>query len=665
MALWDHVEDRGARWGQPDKAARPAGALPAFLAARPRPALPDNDNRGRFFDQWPADELNCLRHVLKPALLREAEARARKLGLGAEQVLIRWGVIEEEYYLQRLSIHTGIEMYDLDRFDLADCPLRDDQIKYAAIHGIVPLDIDDHPVQAIAPRLRSARTLCRLVAEHPHLRSSFRLVSASALQQFLTRQGGTALARTATRGLHETHPSLSAAPARRTGPWRGRLRRGCAVALIALLPPIVAPAIWSGLLALWFVVFVVFRLAAALRPRSALRRLARVPDDRLPVYTVISALYHEASSVAPLMAAIDTLDYPREKLDVILVTEPDDLATRMAIAQLGSMPHVRTLVAPAVAPQTKPKALNFALPFAYGSFVAVFDAEDRPEAGQLRAALDAFERHGRDLACAQASLCIDNETNSWLSRMFAAEYAGQFDVYLPGMSEMKLPLPLGGSSNHFRTATLREVGGWDACNVTEDADLGFRLARFGYRSVSFPSTTFEEAPIRPTAWLKQRSRWMKGWLQTWCVHMRDPRQLWRDAGWRGFATLNFVAGGNVLTALAYPVMLYAVLRYFVDHASGAPWPGWAALPYLLGFMAGIASTVTLGLLGLSRRSRLREGWILLLTAPYWFCLSIAAWRAVFQYIWNPYHWEKTEHGVARRGPNKRSVAARSPSKRQR
>ncbi len=134
--------------------------------------------------------------------------------------------------------------------------------------------------------------------------------------------------------------------------------------------------------------------------------------------------------------------------------------------------------------------------------------------------------------------------------------------------------------------------------------------------------------------------------------MREPRQLWRDAGWRGLLTLNAVAGGNVLTALAYPVMLCVALGYIVDRATGAPWPGRPALPYLLAFMAGIASTVTLGLLGLSRRGRLRDGWILLLTAPYWVCLSIAAWRAVFQYVWNPYHWEKTEHGVARRAKPK-------------
>jgi len=346
------------------------------------------------------------------------------------------------------------------------------------------------------------------------------------------------------------------------------------------------------------------------------------------------------------------------------VVEPDDLDTPAAIARLGAKPHLTTLTAPAAAPQTKPKALNWALPFARGSFVAVFDAEDRPEPDQLHAALATFDAHDDKVACAQAGLCIDNETHSLLSRMFVAEYAGHFDVMLPAMTQMGLPLPLGGSSNHFRTAALRRVGAWDASNVTEDADLGVRLARFGYRSVSFASTTFEEAPIHFDAWLRQRSRWMKGWLQTWCVHMRHPARLWREAGVRGFVVLNVVAGGNVLTALAYPIMLYAVLAPALIGAREYP-TGWAAMLHIAAFAAGCLSSVALGVVGLMRRRRLRDGWILALTSLHWICLSIAAWRAVWQFIWKPYHWEKTEHGVAARrhvaAPVPRRTAPRSRS----
>ena len=195
------------------------------------------------------------------------------------------------------------------------------------------------------------------------------------------------------------------------------------------------------------------RIIGALVPQPPITPLPRPQDDELPVYTIIAALYREAASVRQLLRAIAALEYPKEKLDVILVVEPDDRETRAAIADWGPLPTFQVLVAPATLPRTKPKALNWALPFARGSFVTIFDAEDIPEPNQLRAALDAFRTHGARTVCVQASLCINNPADSWLSCMFAAEYAGQFDVFLPGLAKLGLPLPLGGSSNHFRTAT--------------------------------------------------------------------------------------------------------------------------------------------------------------------------------------------------------------------
>jgi cellulose synthase/poly-beta-1,6-N-acetylglucosamine synthase-like glycosyltransferase len=219
---------------------------------------------------------------------------------------------------------------------------------------------------------------------------------------------------------------------------------------------------------------------------------------------------------------------------------------------------------------------------------------------------------------------------------------------------MRMPLPLGGSSNHFRTAVLREVGGWDAWNVTEDADLGFRLARFGYRSVTFDSTTHEEAPIRFKAWLGQRSRWMKGWMQTWSVHMRRPAQLWRQAGPRGLLTLNIIVGGNVLTALAYPILAGEFAIYLVSACAGgaADWffTGSLAPLHIATLAVGFVSTVAIGLMGLARRGHLRIGWVLAATPLYWGCLSIAAWRALWQFWRDPYRWEKTEHGLTQDRP---------------
>jgi hypothetical protein len=208
---------------------------------------------------------------------------------------------------------------------------------------------------------------------------------------------------------------------------------------------------------------------------------------------------------------------------------------------------------------------------------------------------------------------------------------------------------------------FREVGAWDAYNVTEDADLGFRLARFGYRSTTFASTTFEEAPARFGGWLRQRSRWMKGWMQTWSVHMRRPRRLWRDAGAKGFFTLNAIIGGNLLTALTFPILVVDMtLRLLADAGaiSGGFATGAVTPLHLTTIAAGFVSTIVVGLMGLARRGQLRQGWILALTPIYWACLSIAAWRALYQLLSEPYKWEKTEHGLS---PQIRSAtASRTP-----
>ena len=426
MALWDHgADDRANSAGSRSSAAKPAqvdAPIPAFL--RRNVSLPryGNDNSHFPFEDGPALELDCLRRVLAPQLLRAAELRRRELGIGADQVLIHWGVIDEAAYLRRLSFHTGVGIANFSGVDRGDSPLTDSQLPFAATFGIIPLRQDGRLTWTLAPRRYAARTLCRLSEEYPSVIPNMRLSASSSLQQFMTQQGNRALAHGATHGLSEKFPKMSAAPVTERGAlWWHRLRRGCGVAALAVMPPVLIGATWSDVLAVWFLLFIGLRLTGSLWRRESLPNLARLSDARLPVYTIIAALYREASSVAPLIQAINALDYPPEKLDVILVIEPDDLQTRAAIARLGTMPHVQILIAPDVAPKTKPKALNYALPFARGSFVAVFDAEDRPEPNQLRAALDAFRIHGDDVACAQAALCIDNTTNSWLSRGIMAQ----------------------------------------------------------------------------------------------------------------------------------------------------------------------------------------------------------------------------------------------------
>jgi hypothetical protein len=262
--------------------------------------------------------------------------------------------------------------------------------------------------------------------------------------------------------------------------------------------------------------------------------------------------------------------------------------------------------------------------------------------------LQAFRAGDERLACVQARLCIDNTGDSWLTRLFTAEYAGQFDVFLPGLTRLGLPLPLGGSSNHFHTATLREVHAWDHYNVTEDADLGMRLARLGYRSAMIDSTTYEEAPAHFGAWLRQRTRWFKGWMQTWLVHMRQPVRLLRDLGLPGFVTFQLIVGGNALAALMHPVFSAGLIYFGAIRPMTQPESHVTAI-----FVWVYGTSVVAGHFGAPRRTGpdaprpLSQRRILLLTPLHWLLLSAACWRALYQLAVAPYAWEKTEHGLAR------------------
>lgn len=604
-------------------------------------------------------ELDCLRGRLPADVLAAAEERAQKIGTGADRVLIAAGAIDEKTYLRALGDVLGIAFEPLDAITRRQCPVNDRRLAELTGKGLLPLlphketsvSPDDPVTVVVAPSGFGARHLLRLIARDPLAAENLRLTSTARFNGFVMRCAGSSLADEASNGLHRSRPLMSAAPAARLG----HAAMLATVALPSLAAFILAPAasavILEPLLATVFLAWLGLRLFGALIARPAPTEMPDLNDAALPVYSVIAALYREAASVKGLLAAIERFDYPHEKLDVILAVEADDHDTRAAIEAALSRLAITVVAVPALGPRTKPKALNVALPFARGALTVIYDAEDRPEPDQLRCALKAFRAGGGRLACVQARLCIDNTADSWLSRYFTAEYAGQFDIFLPGLTRLGLPLPLGGSSNHFRTATLRQAGAWDAYNVTEDADLGMRLARLGYRADIITSTTYEEAPARTGAWIRQRTRWFKGWIQTWTVHMREPRRLWRDLGPGGFLAFQLMVGGNVLSALVHPLFL-AGLAYSMLRGDGI-WHGdtvSVALPgalYGAAALIGYAGSAFLGWLGLLRRGLPGAAWVMVLTPLHWLLLSLAAWRAVFQFTVAPYAWEKTEHGLAR------------------
>ena len=372
-----------------------------------------------------------------------------------------------------------------------------------------------------------------------------------------------------------------------------------------------------------------------------------VADRDLPVYTVLVPAYHEPAVIAALIARLTELEYPTRKLDIRLLLEEDDSET--IEAALASAPGRQFTVVriPDSQPKTKPKACNVGLVGARGSLATIFDAEDRPDPLQLRRAVVAFGRLDDSVACLQARLSYYNDNQNLLTRWFTIEYGMWFSNLLPGLVAQRGPLPLGGTSNHFRMDVLRAVGGWDPFNVTEDADLGIRLARRGYKTRVLDSTTFEEANSDVINWIKQRSRWYKGYLQTWLVHMRRPRALLHELGWRGFVGFNLFIGGTPMLALLNPVFWAMTALWFLVHPPVivALFPAW--LYYLgLGVMVlGNVAQFYSWMLSARMIGSRRLVFASILIPFYWVLMSLAAIKAAVQLISAPSFWEKTVHGL--------------------
>ena len=374
------------------------------------------------------------------------------------------------------------------------------------------------------------------------------------------------------------------------------------------------------------------------------RRPQAPPSEagRLPRYTVVAALHDEAEVVGQLIERLARLDYPQDRLQGLIVLEPHDTATLRAAEAVERPAWLEILVAPPGRPQTKPRALNCALARATGELLTVYDAEDDPDPGQLREAAARFAADGDGrLACLQAPLRIRRAADSrtpFLDRQFAAEYAALFETALPGMARLGLPFPLGGTSNHFRVEVLRAVGGWDPYNVTEDADLGFRLWTQGWRLGVLTRPTWETPPGEMYDWLPQRTRWLKGYMQTWGVHTRRPWRL----GLRGLIALVMTVGAGLTSAAVNgPSMAWVTATVLVAVMAGqAPTAPAYALSVLIVGCAAAWLACRIG----ARRAGVPYGPVDMVTAPaYWSLLSLAMGHAVWRLVWQPFAWDKTRH----------------------
>lgn len=462
---------------------------------------------------------------------------------------------------------------------------------------------------------------------------------------------GPALLREATSSLADRSPMLSASR-RMTAPQLLAfiLLLGASCAAWLLLPGAVFLALASAMSGAFFVCVVALRMLCVMPPLKRQRPpAATIADDAWPVYSVLVPLFRETSVLPQLVAALQRLRYPPDRLDIKLILEEDDLPMRRAVERLDLDDRFEVIIVPCGLPKTKPRALNYALQFCRGALLTIYDAEDIPQSDQLLKAARRFAAAPRELACLQAQLTFYNREENWLTRQFTAEYATLFGELLRVLAEHNLPLPLGGTSNHFRVDVLRSVGGWDPYNVTEDADLGLRLARFGYDTGVLDSLTYEEANTRLGNWMRQRARWLKGFLMTWLVHMRQPVLFMRDVGPAGFWAAQVLTLGVFASVLLHPICMAATVVLFALYPSLPPNAGLALV-----VLSGANLFVLVGGYGISiiltrralRRRGLRRWYGTLATMPfYWMLMSLAAWLALWQFIVAPFHWNKTEHGL--------------------
>jgi cellulose synthase/poly-beta-1,6-N-acetylglucosamine synthase-like glycosyltransferase len=410
------------------------------------------------------------------------------------------------------------------------------------------------------------------------------------------------------------------------------------------------------ILSSFFVISIIFKLFLALvgsrfELHQAVTRqeVKEVIDDELPIYTIHLPVYKEDKLIKKLIWNLQSLDYPREKLDIKLLIEEDDDKTLNAVRNLDFPAIFEVIVVPFHMPKTKPKACNYGLHFSRGKYLTIYDAEDIPDTDQLKKVVVLFNKLPPNYICIQSALNYFNRNENFLTRMFTLEYSYWFDYMLPGLDTFDIPIPLGGTSNHFKFEYLIELGGWDPFNVTEDADLGVRAYAKGYKVAIINSTTYEEANNEPFNWIRQRSRWIKGYMQSYLVHMRNPRKLWQKVGWKGFLGFNFFIGATPITFLVYPILLSIFLCYVIFDMSSirAFFPDWVLFMSIFNLMVGNILMIYVNMMAVFKR-RYYELILFAIANPiYWLMHSISAYKGLYQLIVKPFYWEKTNHGLSK------------------
>jgi cellulose synthase/poly-beta-1,6-N-acetylglucosamine synthase-like glycosyltransferase len=406
----------------------------------------------------------------------------------------------------------------------------------------------------------------------------------------------------------------------------------------------------------FFLIAIAFKLFLALagsrfemRQAVTKQEVREVIDDELPIYTIQLPVYKEDKLIKKLIWNLQSIDYPRERLDIKLLIEQDDDKTLNAVRNLDFPAVFEVIVVGFNKPKTNPHPSNYGLHFSRGKYLTIYDAEDVPDTDQLKKTVTLFNKLPEEYICIQCALNYFNRNENFLTRMFTLEYSYWFDYMLPGLDTFNIPIPLGGTSNHFKFANLMELGGWDPFNVTEDADLGVRAYAKGYKVAIINSTTYEEANNEMFNWVRQRSRWIKGYMQTHLVHMRNPVALWKKVGWKGFLGFNFFIGATPITFLIYPILLGIFISYMVFDLDNlrSLFPDWVLFMSIINLMAGNILMIYVNMMAVFKR-RYYELILFAIANPiYWLLHSWAAYKGLYQLIVKPFYWEKTNHGLSK------------------
>lgn len=470
----------------------------------------------------------------------------------------------------------------------------------------------------------------------------------------LERVYGTRFTEESRAGLVSRHPENSAATTLSRDQRWWMVGLGLLLVVSGLLWPLPTVVALIAFAQIYYVGMSVYKMGLATRAgldgddiHISTDEVENLRQGDLPVYTVLVPAFREAAVLPILARALTELDYPHDRLDVKLLLEEDDQETLRVARDLRLPNFISIVTVPKSDPQTKPKACNYGLQLARGEFTVIYDAEDIPEPDQLLKAVAAFRQADPDVVCIQAKLAYFNQHENILTRWFTAEYLMWFDLLLPALHRHNLPIPLGGTSNHFRTDVLRQVGAWDPFNVAEDADLGVRLHKLGFRTAIMDSITYEEANSQTGNWIRQRSRWVKGYMQTWLVHMRSPVELWRSMGSKEFLSFQIVVGGTPLTLLLNPVFATMTTLWYLTHSGmvESMFPTWIYLVAAANLVIGNFAFTYANMVATARRNL----WDLVawtaLSPIYWSLMSLAAWKALYQLVTRPSYWEKTDHGL--------------------